>query len=648
MPFRSENQRKAMYAAANGHSNIGIPENAAKKFISHSDSLDSEWINKVMLMELSKRFDESGTEPIAPKAGTKGRAAGILFLTKEGQTLLLRRGNGGDFPQTFGVPGGHQEEGETLEDSARREAFEETGIKYEGELTKIHDDGQFATFLAKIDDKFDVAVCDESTGYVWTDLNNPPQPLHPGLINTFRIVNVKTELDAARLVMDGILPSPTPYANMHLLAIRVTGTGLAFRSSIGEHVWRDPSIYMNEEFLQRCNGLQVILDHPKDAVLDSKEFNSRTIGSVFIPYFKDQDEVWAIAKIYDDEAMKEISEGDISTSPSVVFNQDAGNVTLKTEDGEPILVEGVPFLLDHIAIVTKARGSVGVWDKGGDPQGVLLTNNEVSTMSDATMVKADAQADKLDMILGLVQTVAKGQESLTIRMDSMEKNMPADPIESAADKKRKDEDKARKDDDEEKRKDEDSEEKKRKDEELKRKDDDEEAMADKKRKDASGSNEGEEHGKGDIKPDEDARKDEEAKKADDDAEKFADVQAKADSVYSSFGKSASRALQGESLIAYRKRILRGLQSYSDSYKDINLSKEIVGEKMLELAEKQIFADAISKSREPMTFAADSLVAVKSQEGGREVTRYRGDINVWLDSFRAPTQVGRLQNPKHAH
>jgi len=36
MPFKSEQQKKAMYAAASGKGTIGIPKKAAKKFIRHS------------------------------------------------------------------------------------------------------------------------------------------------------------------------------------------------------------------------------------------------------------------------------------------------------------------------------------------------------------------------------------------------------------------------------------------------------------------------------------------------------------------------------------------------------------------------------------------------------------------------------------
>lgn len=38
MPFRSNAQRKAMYAAAAGDSTVGIPQDAAERFVAHSDA----------------------------------------------------------------------------------------------------------------------------------------------------------------------------------------------------------------------------------------------------------------------------------------------------------------------------------------------------------------------------------------------------------------------------------------------------------------------------------------------------------------------------------------------------------------------------------------------------------------------------------
>lgn len=36
MPFKSQAQRSAMYAAAEGNSDVGIPQDAAARFIAHS------------------------------------------------------------------------------------------------------------------------------------------------------------------------------------------------------------------------------------------------------------------------------------------------------------------------------------------------------------------------------------------------------------------------------------------------------------------------------------------------------------------------------------------------------------------------------------------------------------------------------------
>jgi len=219
--------------------------------------------------------------------------------------------------------------------------------------------------------------------------------------------------------------------------------------------------------------------------------------------------------------------------------------------------------------------------------------------------KADAQGEKLDTILSILGKVVA-------RVDEMEKNLPAAPLVTAVDKKAKaDEDK----------------------EEVEAKDDEEEEEV---KKDEVGGIV--EMPAGEIKFDEDEAmcdEEEEAAKADEEEAKYADAQAKCDSVLAAFGKSASRPLQGESLLAYRKRLLRGLQAYSDSYKDIKLAS-IKDAKLLSLAEKQIFADALNAAKSPSMFAADQLIEINEKDrAGRTITKFKGAMAAWLDDFKVP-------------
>ena len=228
---------------------------------------------------------------------TDARAAGIIFTDPDGAVLLLRRGDGGTYPDTWGLPAGKIEDGETPEQAARRETLEETGYEYTGPLRQVHDDEQFVTFAATVPEQFPVTLCDESTGYVWATPAAMPEPLHPGLDVQLRIAGAENETDVAHLMADGILPSPQRYGNMHMWRMRITGTGLAYRSSLGEHVYRPPENYLNDQFLARCNGLPVVLEHPDANVLSSDEYRARNVGTIVLPFISGED-VDGIARIY--------------------------------------------------------------------------------------------------------------------------------------------------------------------------------------------------------------------------------------------------------------------------------------------------------------------------------------------------------------
>ena len=556
----------------------------------------------------------------SPAPSIPGKAAGILFRCADGQILLVRRGDGGDFPGHWTVPGGHLEEGETAEAAARREALEETGFDYKGPLAALYDDGQFTTFLAEWkEEPFQVTICPESTGFVWTQPAAMPQPTHPGMDAALRVAAADTELAIAELIKDRVATSPQLYANVWLFDLRITGTGTAYRTKISEHVYRPPEHYLHAEFLARCNGLTVIFEHPKKGTLNSEEFADRAIGSIMLPYLKG-DEVWGIAKIYDAPAAKIMSEKQLSTSPSVVFHsmEDCANVTL--DNGEQLLIEGKPALLDHLAIC-----EAGVWDKGGAPAGVNSTLEGVTTMADKSeeelkreaeaKQKADDDAKKRadDDAKARADTDGKldkclaGIDSLAKRMDAVEGRMPASELKN-------DDDAKKKADDDKRRADEEEAEKKKADDAKKRADDDAKKRAD-----------------DDAKAKADAEKEEKERPI------FADAQARADSVYAALGDAAPRPMRGEGLIAYRQRLAGKLKAHSPDYKDIDVNA-INDSALLAVVEQRIYADAAAYARSPGDVPEDQLQEIKTTDrANRQISTFRGRPNAWMRFFKSPAR-----------
>lgn len=326
------------------------------------------------------------------------RAAGVLLVTEDDKVLLLRRA-GDDHAGEWALPGGRIEDGETPEQAARRETQEETGHEFRGELhpwtRRLRDGVDYQTFAARTE-PFKAALNEEHDKAVWIDPETALEELklHPGV----RVVLQRprmNELDVAKAMRDGELTSPQRFANVLLVKMRVTGTGQAYRNKIDEHVWRDPSFYMNEEFRQRCYGLPVIWDHPtnKAQMLDSHEFAKRIVGTSFLPYLVDEpqedagdehgdeppapdgrrQEVWTIAKLWDDAAQKAAEHDVCSTSPCIVFtDEDLGK---KVKDGDSHwLFEGPPSFADHLALLVTPKAEtkdphLGVWDRG-EPKGV--------------------------------------------------------------------------------------------------------------------------------------------------------------------------------------------------------------------------------------------------------------------------------------
>ena len=325
-----------------------------------------------------------------------------------------------------------------------------------------------------------------------------------------------TELELAEGIRDGLLPWPQRVGGGFLVPLRVTGTGAAYRRARDEFVFRDPSLYLTPEFLERCNGLPVILEHPDKAQLNAEEYADRALGAIVLPYVKG-DEVWGVARLFlPDDAVPLLAE--LSTSPAVVFSPASGNTEIALNDGKTLLIEGEPSLIDHLAIC-----ELGVWDKGGMPSGIGSGNGRKADMSEHEEIQKGAKlaaaipddelkedpgtsvkSEVLDKVADSVSKMCDAVAGLSRRMDAIEK--------------------------------------------TRRDGDDRPGVS------APSSSEGAVA---------DAEKEESEKQAE---------QLRADAVANQWGEAAPPPLAGERLIAYKVRLAQRHQRYSPEFKELNLGK----------------------------------------------------------------------------
>ncbi|MHB8816950.1 MAG: NUDIX domain-containing protein [Steroidobacteraceae bacterium] len=566
------------------------------------------------------------------------RAAGVLFVNPAGEALLLRRTDG----EGWAFPGGGIEDGETAEQAARREVEEETGLKYDGDLSfwtrRIKDGVDVTTFLGKLSDSFEPTLNQEHDAHQWLA---PVQGLAlPDLHRGARIALARFDLDelgVAKAIRDGELTSPQRVGDCWLVALRITGTGASYRPEIDEFVWRDPALYLNDEFLQRCPGLPVILDHPKEGDLDSKEYAARSVGSVFLPYIvPEQEAVWSIAKVYDGATIKLMEKEQLSTSPMVETN----GPKIKLEDGKHILLEQKPEFISHVAIC-----DAGVWDKGGPPSGVqssTATSPETTTMAEKPEERQEQKPDaavpmdgeKLDAVLEHLKGLHAKHDALASciaehgkRLDAIEGKTthPVEPSErpDGAEPGEEPGEKSKT-----------------------------AALTEERTENGVQENDSTKH------PDSATvtalRQDNAALRAridaidnkikdmpEDERSRFVSAQQRADRVAQAFGDSARRWLSGERLASYRRALAQPYQKYSPAWKDIDLSS--LPDNALEIAETQIYADAWGSATKPSVLnAVEGLREITEEDRtGRKISKFYGDAEAVWGAFKRPGIGARI-------
>jgi 8-oxo-dGTP pyrophosphatase MutT (NUDIX family) len=581
--------------------------------------------------------------------------AGILFRAPGPQYLLVKRSDRDEWEQ----PGGHLESGESSEEAAARECVEEIGgcpdgVRWIARTTTNPDGGDYTCFLQDVPASFEPKLNDEHTEWMWVMPDMLPATTHPEVAKTIGLVS-GNELDLARRMAAHELPSPQRYENVWLFDIRITGTGLSYRTALDEYSWRTPDDFLTEDFRQRCNGLPVIFEHP-DTLLNSKEYRERNIGSIFLPYLT-TDEVWGIAKVFDDDAAVLMHESHESTSPAVVF-RDAGSAEFLEIDGKTVLIEGKPSYLDHLAICKE-----GVWDKGGEPSGV--NNGEIRM--DANVEQVPAWADALGRRLD------EACSTMSARLDALENKggdpMPTAPmtadsaagelgaaeaagkkeheleaaalaagaVEESAEAKAAREAKERTDAAEAARLD--SEEKERKEKEAMERKDTAERMDAQARENADL--------KAKLAAMESSIKSLTTPLSVSDRDALSAAQARWDSVAQMLGDTVPAPLHGESPIAYRQRLASRFQKHSDKFKGIRLDS--LDGVVFDTVEEQIRMDAQAYAKSPAVSPTGRLIPiVRRDEAGRQITEYSGDMDAWLGHFKHQGHGVRLLDPRQKH
>jgi hypothetical protein len=393
---------------------------------------------------------------------------------------------------------------------------------------------------------------------------------------SYRAPTDATEIDTARAIAAGTVPSGTSIGASALFALRISGTGMGYRDKNNEHVYRDPEHFLNDEFLARCGGLPITDNHPEAGLLNSDEHADRVLGSILLPYIAQADgiadhegtEVWGIARVFNENAIAAMRSGPWSTSPAVVVSR-ANNVEMSLADGATLLLEGKPALLDHLAVC-----KAGVWDKGGSPSGVRAdTISQESKMSETTTKEKETEGDPLAKILDCLGGITK-------RLDGLETHVAEQKSTAAA----------------------------------------AEAERERIRSERAKSV------VSDTPTTDDDDDDDENKRA-----ALADAQMRADSVANVFGLQADKPMVGETPRNYRIRQLRRFQPHSKEFKETDLKK--LDAPTLDAVERVIFADAKLASQSIGTGVRGQLIEVRKRDStGRIYSEFFGDRKSWMDEF----------------
>lgn len=130
---------------------------------------------------MTKLKNLSKKKKIKEEKDNKKKAAGCIFVSKNGKIGLGLRSENGAYPNTWGVIGGMVESGETVKEGVVREAKEEAGIELSEDklvfllTTEDEKNLEYTHFIYPVDKEFKPKLNNEHDDFKWFTLENIPE-----------------------------------------------------------------------------------------------------------------------------------------------------------------------------------------------------------------------------------------------------------------------------------------------------------------------------------------------------------------------------------------------------------------------------------------------------------------------------------------
>lgn len=220
--------------------------------------------------------------------------------------------------------------------------------------------------------------------------------------------------------LDGLYFSGLAY----YLPVRVTGTGETVRVADGKYYVMDrkASEFLTKNFVEQCKSLPITEEHPDDSLLTPETFDkAKIVGQTVHAYIKD-DEVWAIAKVFDGDLINNKLGNQIkSTSPGVSSKNDIILYGAYQEtDG----------IINHLAFV-----ECGHWDQvSPDAYKLDSMKGENKQMSQKEEVKLSTGSEDLEVINQKLDSLSASID-ISKKLDAIHSKLDSTPINVVNDEK---------------------------------------------------------------------------------------------------------------------------------------------------------------------------------------------------------------------